>query len=306
MQIMTKQQKQRMNQFFMNAFYHSKFMNSTFIIKARGDLIEDDAALDSLMRNIKKLTLHGIKVLLVYGAGRATDRALKERGIEIQKHEGRRITDAATLNVMKEVLCGTHSTKVFESLSHHGVEGYSLNSVPSDWMHVKLRSKTPIDFGFVGDIEAPRRRGIMRLFKVTNFVAVPCLAYSEEGMLCNINADTIATEIAIGITADKLVFLSNVDGVLDKDGKTIFMITDKDINDLIDQGIVTEGMLVKMANCRRALTDGVKRIHLINGMRENALDKEIFESVGPGTMIISEDEKVRYLNEVEMQKAIGT
>lgn len=302
---MTKQQKQRMSNFFVNAFYHSKFMNSTFILKASGDLIEDEAALDSLMRNIKKLTLHGIKVLLVYGGGRATDRALTERGIEIKKHEGRRITDKATLNVMQEVLCGTLSMKVFESLSKHGVEGYSLNAVPSDWLRVKLRPKTPIDFGYVGDVDSARHRSIMRLFKVTNFVAVPCIAYSEDETLCNINADTIATEIAIGVTADKLIFLSNVDGVLDKDGKTIFMITDKDIDTLIGNGTVTEGMLVKMSNCRRALDEGVKRIHLINGMRENALEKEIFESVGPGTMIISEDEKVRYLNEVEMHKAIS-
>lgn len=302
---MTKEKKQRMNTFFMNAFYHSKFMNSTFIVKASGDLIEDEAALDSLMRNIKKLTLHGIKVLLVYGGGRATDKALNERGIEIKKHEGRRITDAATIEVMKEVLCGSLSMKVYDSLSKHGVEGYSLNAVPSDWMRVKLRPKEPIDFGFVGDIESPRRRGIMRLFKVTNFIAVPCLAYSEEGAICNINADTIATELAIGVTADKLVFLSNVDGVMDKDGKTIFMITENDIDNLIADGTVSDGMLVKISNCRRALHEGVKRIHLLNGMRENALEKEIFESVGPGTMIISENEKTRYMNEVEVQKAIG-
>lgn len=301
---MPKEKQKRMTNFFVNAFYHSKFMNSTFIVKASGDLIENEAALDSLMRNIKKLTLHGIKVLLVYGGGRATDRALEERGIEIKKHEGRRITDAATLEVMKEVLCGSLSMKVYESLSRHGVEGYSLNAVPSDWLRIKLRPKDPVDFGYVGDIQSPRRRGIMRLFKVTNFIAVPCLAYSEEDELCNINADTIATELAIGIEADKLILLSNVDGVL-KDGKTIFMITDKDIDGLINDGTVSDGMLVKMENCRRALKEGVKRIHLLNGMRENALEKEIFESVGPGTMIISEDEKIRYMNEVEMQKAIG-
>lgn len=301
---MTKQQKQRMSDFFVNAFYNSKFMNATFIVKASGDLIEDDAALDSLIRNIKKLTHHGIKVLLVYGGGRATDNALDERGIGIKKHEGRRITDQATLNVMKEVICGRLSLKVSAAMSLHNVEGYSLNAVPQDWMRVQLRPKVPIDFGYVGNIQLTRERGINRLFKITNFVAVPCLAFAEDGVLCNINADTIATEIAIGIKADKLVFLSNVDGVL-KDGKTISMITDSDINGLIADGTVSGGMLVKMENCRRALMEGVKRIHLIDGMKENALEKEIFESVGPGTMIISEAEKEIYLNEVDMQKAIG-
>ncbi|MFP4313307.1 MAG: acetylglutamate kinase [Alphaproteobacteria bacterium] len=301
---MTKQQKARLNNFFVNAFYHSKFMNATFIVKASGDLIEDDKALDSLIRNIKKLTHHGIKVLLVYGGGKATDKALEERGIAIQKHEGRRITDDATLGVMKEVVCGRLSLKVSSAMAKHTVEGYSLNAVPQDWMRVQLRPKTPIDFGFVGNIQMTRARGIQRLFKVTNFIAVPCLAHTEDGQLCNINADTIATELAIGIKADKLVFLSNVDGVL-KNGKTISMITDKDINDLISDGTVSGGMQVKMENCRRALLEGVKRIHLIDGMKENALEKEIFESVGPGTMIISEAEKEIYMNEVDMQKAIG-
>ena len=293
-----------MNNFFVNAFYHSKFMNNTFIIKASGDLIEDEKALDSLIKNIKKLTHHGIKAILVYGGGKATDRALKDRGIDVQKHEGRRITDEATLDVMKEVVCGTLSLKVYSAMAKHGVDGYSLNAVPSDWMRVHKRPTQPIDFGYVGNIEMTRTRAIQRLFKVTNFVAVPCLAYAESGEMVNINADTIATELAIGVSADKLIFLSNVDGV-QKDGKTIFMITDEDIQGLIDDGTVTGGMQVKMENCRRALTEGVKRIHLINGLRENALEKEIFESVGPGTMIISNAEKATYMNEVEMQKAIG-
>jgi len=99
--------------------------------------------------------------------------------------------------------------------------------------------------------------------------------------------------------------LSNVDGVL-IDGKTAFMLTDEDIPALIEKGVVTDGMRVKMENCVRALHEGVKRIHLINGLRPNALEKEIFEAVGPGTMLISEDEKLKYLNEVEVQKAIGS
>lgn len=293
-----------MTNFFVNAFYHSKFMNSTFIVKASGDLIEDDAALDSLIRNIKKLTHHGIKVLLVYGGGKATDKALKERGIEIKKHEGRRITDEATLNVMQDVICGDLAMKISQSMAKHYVEGYSLNAVPQNWMRVELRPKTPVDFGFVGNIQATRERDIKHLFKVTDFVAVPCMAYTDDGIMCNINADTIATELAIGITADKLIFLSNVNGVL-KDGKTIPMITENDIDALIKDGTVSDGMQVKMENCRRALIEGVRRIHLIDGMKENALEKEIFESVGPGTMVISELEKEIYMNEVEMQKAIG-
>ncbi len=294
-----------MTNFFTNAFYHSKFMNSLFVVKASGDLIEDDAALDSLIQNIKKLTHHGIKVILVYGGGRATDKALNARGIEINKIQGRRVTDQATLDVMKEVIGGALSMRIYSAMARHSVEGYNLNAVPADWLRVKIRPPVDnVDYGLVGDVESARERGIKRLFKVTNFVAVPCLTHAEDGVIVNINADTIAADLAIGARADKLIYLSNVDGVL-KNGKTIFMITDEDIPALIANGTVTDGMKVKMENCVRALHNGVKRIHLINGMRDNALEKEIFEAVGPGTMMITEDEKLRYMNEVEVQKAIG-
>lgn len=301
---MSKNNK-RMSNFFINAFYHSKFMDNLFVVKASGDLIEDDQALDSLIRNIKNLTLHGIRIILVYGGGRATDAVLKSRNIPIWKIEGRRVTDETTLDVMKEVIAGKLSTRVSEKIAEHNVEGVSLNTVPADWISVKLRDKEPVDYGFVGDITGSRKRNILRGFKVTNFIAVPCLCWAEqEKTLCNINADTVATELAIGAGANKIIFLSNVDGVI-KDGKTISVISSDEISELIKDGTVTDGMQVKMENCTRAMQTGVKRIHLINGMRENALEKEIFEAIGPGTMLISEDEKDHYENEIEIQKAIG-
>ena len=98
--------------------------------------------------------------------------------------------------------------------------------------------------------------------------------------------------------------MSDVDGVK-IDGQIVKMLTNKDIPRLIDEGISTDGMRVKMENCMGALNGGVKRIHLINGLKKNALHKEIFESVGPGTMIMQESERENYMNEVEIQKTIG-
>lgn len=290
--------------FFINAFYESKFRDNLFIIKASGSVIEDDTAREMLITNINELTLQGIKVILVYGGGLAIDAALKERGIDVAKHEGRRITDATTMQVIREVIGGDLALKVYEAMQHTYLEGLSFNAVPADWMDVKLRAKEPVDFGFVGDIKTVHSRPALRLLKITNFIACPCLAISEDGHLCNINADTIATQLAAGLGADKLIFMSNVDGV-NIDGKTALMITAEEIPQLIADGIVTDGMQVKMENCLEALNAGVKRIHLINGLRENALYKEIFESVGPGTMLLREEEKESYMNEVEVQKAIG-
>lgn len=293
----------RMPTFFINAFYESKFAGNLFIIKAGGKIIEDDTALDTLIKDIRDLTMHGIKVLLVYGGGRAMDQAAEESGIEIKKHQGRRITDAPMMEKMKEIVGGQLSLKVYASMARNNLEGISLNAVPADWMNVSLRSKDPVDFGYVGDIHGVSFRPVRRLFKVVDFIATPCLAWADDGAVCNINADTIATELAIGTKADKLMFLSDVDGV-NINGKTAFIITAEQIPGYIEDGTVTGGMQVKLENCKRALESGVRRIHLINGLRENALRHEIYEPVGPGTMLITESERQSYMNEIEAQKLI--
>ncbi len=290
--------------FFINAFYESKFRDNLFIVKASGSVIEDEHARNNLIANIRELTLHGIKVILIYGGGEMIDAAVEKRGIGVKRQNGRRVTDSATLDIIKEVIGGQLSLSIYESMQHNKLEGLSFNAVPADWMHVVLRPKKPIDYGFVGDIHGINIRPILRQLKVTGFIACPCLSITEDGALCNINADTIATALATGLKADKLIFMSNVDGVK-VDGKTAMMISSGDITGLIDDGIVTDGMKVKMENCLGALNAGVKRIHLINGLRDNALHKEIFESVGPGTMLLRSEEEESYMNEVEVQKAIG-
>lgn len=294
----------KMPKFFLNAFYESKFKDSLFIVKASGKVIEDDKARDNLLANIKELTHHGIKVLLIYGAGKAIDELSEERGLKVEKYQGRRITDADSLTVMKDVIGGNLSLKVYESMAKADLEGLSFNAVPADWLNVELRGKDPVDFGFVGDIHGAYSRPVNRLFRTVDFIAAPCLAWSsKETTLCNINADTIATEISIATKAGKLIFLSDVDGVTIKD-ETAFIITAEEIPAYIKDGTITGGMQVKMENCIRALEAGVKRIHLINGLTKDALSKEIFESVGPGTMLITESEREHYMNEVEAQKVL--
>jgi acetylglutamate kinase len=289
--------------FFIDAFYESKFKDNLFVIKAGGKIIEDTKILDNLMANIRDLTLHGIKILLIYGHGRLVDEKLEQRGIPVNKIEGRRVTDAATMDAIKEVVGGTLSLNIASSMARNNVEGISLNAIPFDWMKLELRPKNPIDYGFVSDVKSVESRPLARLFRNANFVACSCVGVTHEGQILNINADTIATEMAIGTRAHKLMFLSDVDGVL-IDGKSADIITAQQIPALIKNGTVTGGMKVKLENCLAALNSGVKRIHLISGLRPDALKKEIYESVGPGTMLFHESESEAYANEVEAQKVI--
>lgn len=294
---------QTLPDFFINAFYESKFRDNLFIVKASGAVIEDDKARDALLNDIQELILQGIKVVLIYGFGGMIDAEVDKRGVGTKREGGRRITDAATLQIIKELVGGDLALKITQSMFKNKLDGLNFNAIPSDWLKVVKRPPLLVDFCFVGDIEDVRTRPIHRLLRTANFIACPCLAISVDGEILNINADTVATDIASAMEADKLIFLSNVDGVK-INNETAFMVTTGEIPKLIADGIVTDGMKVKMENCLRALHAGVKRIHLINGLRDNALYKEIYESVSPGTMIIHESDRQNYLNEVEVQKLI--
>lgn len=298
------EEKKKMPKFFIDAFYHNRFKDNFFVIKAGGKIIEDEKSLDSLLCNIRELTMLGIKVVLVYGFGRAVDDKCAQRGIEVAKINGRRVTDEKTLSVIKDIVGGSLSMNIAASMTRNDLEGFAFASVPGHWMKVDKRSSKPVDYGLVGDVREVSARAIGRAFKTTNFIACACLASDEGGQILNINADTIATQIAVAMKAHKLIFMSDVDGVK-VGGETAFLIMAEEIQKLIDDGVATGGMRVKLENCRSALEAGVKRIHLINGLRENALHKEIFESVGPGTMLLMESERKNYMNEVAAQKALA-
>lgn len=295
--------KTQIPEFFINAFYESKFKDNIFVIKAGGKIIEDQKYLDNLLSNIRDLTHKGIRILLIYGGGRAMDEEAERRGIKVNKIDGRRVTDAKSMSIMRHVVGGDLSLSVSSAMARVKLDGLSLNAVPVEWLNIVQRPKKPIDYGFVGDIKGVNARPINRLFRFTNFVACACLAMTEDGTVVNINADTVATHLAIGIQAHKLMFFSDVDGVLIK-GKTADIITDKHIDKLVKDGIATGGMRVKLENCKAALEGGVRRIHLLSGLRKDALKSEIYESVGPGTMLFSESERKTYENEIETQKMI--
>ncbi|MFK7839338.1 MAG: hypothetical protein AB8B83_03325 [Bdellovibrionales bacterium] len=294
--------KNKIPQFFINGFYESKFKDNLFVIKAGGKVIEDAQALESLLSNIRDLNHVGIKVMLIYGGGRAMDELAEARGVAVKKTGGKRITDAANMKIVQDVLGGDLSFRVNSAMARVKLDGLSLNAVPQDWMHVVLQPKCEGD-DFTGGIKSVDQRSINRAMRSYDFVAMPCLAITDEGVVCNINADTITTQLAIGAKAHKLIFLSDVDGV-HINGQTQHLITDNQIEGHIADGLVTGGMQVKLESCKAALDAGVNRIHLINGLKDNALRTEIFESTGPGTMLIPEAARDAYENEVATQRII--
>ena len=295
--------KTKMPEFFINAFYESKFKDNFFVIKAGGKIIEDEGALENLLSNIRDLTLQGIRVLLIYGGGHAMDEEAEKCGVKVNKIGGKRVTNAANMEIARHVLGGDLSLSVSAMMAKIKLDGLSFNCVPPSWMRVVLKPKTEGD-DFAGAVEDVYARPINRLFRSVNFVACTCLAQTGDGVTCNINADTIATEIAIGTQAHKLIFLSDVDGVK-IGGRTAEIITAEQIDGYIADGTATGGMKVKLENCKAALDAGVRRIHLLSGLRQDALKKEIYEPVGPGTMLFKDSERQSYENEVQAHKLIA-
>ncbi len=292
--------------FFTNAFYESKFRDNLFVVKAGGRIIQNDEALHNLLSDVHTLAMAGIRVVIIYGFGKAMDAASEERGIPVKKLEGRRVTDIETIRLMREIVCGRMATRVGSMIAKTQLDALNLNAVPHDWLNLSLwNNKNNLDLGYVGEVDGVNTRPIQRALKQYNVICMPCVATMSDGAHCNINADRLAMHLARSLNADKLVFLSDVDGVLDKDGKTIPVITDSNMQNLIDSSTVTGGMHIKLEQCFDALKSGIKRVHLINGLRPHALNDEIYEPVGPGTMVLMESERENYMNEVEVQKAIG-
>lgn len=285
-------------------FYQAKYRDSLFVIKAGGRIINDPAARRSLLSDIKELTDAQIKILLIYGGGHAIDDALAEAGIAPRKVEGRRITGPREMQLIRKVMAADIGFNISTTMAEIGLQGLTLNSLPASWVEVEPRPRENAeDYGYDGRITQVHDDQVHRAFDSISFIATPCLSVTAKDGI-NINADNVAVALAAGAQTRKLILLSDVDGVRLKDGTTAAYLTDKEIPELIADGTVTGGMQVKLESCLHALQSGVRRIHLLDGFRDHALSTEVFDSIGPATMIIRDEDRQAYLNEIEAEKVI--
>ena len=281
-------------------FYRNLFHDQLFVIKAGGRIITDKKARENLINNIQELTHDGIKVLLIYGGGAAIDIAMKEANLTPLKIEGRRISSADDIKIIKKVLAGDLGFKLSESLVKSKLPSTVLNAIPPHWAQAKRRPKKDGITRFDGTLVDINPKGIWEHFLSTNLAICPCLAFTKDGTAHNINADNVAVEIATKIKANKLILMTDIDGVL-VNKKVQSVLTTNEIEQLIKDKIVTDGMKVKLENCVDALRSGVKRIHILNGFKKDSLLKEVYTAGGSGTMIVRQKEKDNYLKK-ELKK----
>jgi acetylglutamate kinase len=279
--------------------YIKRFKRKTFVVKLSGKVTEDRERLISLAEELALMHQVGIRLCVVHGGGKQLSELAALMGVEQTIIEGRRVTDDATLEMAKMIFAGKINTDILSALRHRGVEAVGLSGVDGNIVHAERRppkeimnretgENEQIDFGHVGDILEINARLLTVLLDQGYLPVVSSLGADDEGTVFNINADTIASEIAIQLKAEKLVLLSDVDGIYLRAGEPetkLSRLTAEQADELIKQGTATGGMIPKLQNIIGLLRRGVASAHIIDGTARNALLAEVFTDKGTGTMI---------------------
>lgn len=279
--------------------YIQRFKGRTFVVKFSGKVTEDHDRLISLAEEVALLYQVGIRVCVVHGGGKQLSELASRMGIEQTIIEGRRVTDDETLEMAKMIFAGKINTDILAALRHRGVEAVGLSGVDGNIVHAERRpprevmnretgESEQVDFGHVGDIVEIDSRLLTVLLDQGYLPVISSLGADTEGKVFNINADTIASEIAVQLRAEKLVLLSDVDGFYLRAGEPqtkLSRLTVDEAEGLLKDGMATGGMLPKLQSITELLRRGVKSAHIINGNSRNALLAEVFTDKGTGTMI---------------------
>jgi acetylglutamate kinase len=279
--------------------YIRRFKGKTFVVKLSGKVTEDHTGLISLAEELALMHQVGIRLCVVHGGGKQLSDLAALMGVQQTIIEGRRVTDDATLEMAKMIFAGKINTDILAALRHRGVEAVGLSGVDGNIVHAERRPPKEImnretgesehvDFGHVGDIIEINSRLLMVLLDEGYLPVISSLGADAEGTVFNINADTIASEIAIQLKAEKLVLLSDVDGIYLRASEPetkLSRLTADEAESLVQQGSATGGMIPKLQNIIELLRRGVGSAHIIDGTARNALLAEVFTDKGTGTMI---------------------
>ena len=262
--------------------YMGEHYGKIIVIKYGGAAMAERALTLPFVKDIALLRCAGIVPIIVHGGGPQITEVSSKMGLETKFVDGLRVTDEETLAVATMVLAGKVNTDIVALLESGGVTACGVSGVDGG-MLVARRKQEP-DIGFVGEVIEVRPKVVQDMMH--DFVPViASIATDDRGQIYNVNADIVAAELAIGLGADKLVFLNDVPGLIDENGELLSELGEKDCTDFIARGVVNGGMLPKIEGSARALEEGVRRIHLIDGRVEHALVLELFTPEGIGTMI---------------------
>ncbi len=271
--------------------YIRAFQGKTLVIKYGGAAMEQADLKESFALDVILLRYVGINPVIVHGGGPQIGALMKRLGKEPRFVGGMRVTDAETMEIVEMVLVGKINTEIVALINHHGGKAVGLSGKDGNLIRARrLAHRTPqgdtVDIGLVGEVEQVNPEAI-RLLEENGFVPVIApVAIGAGGETYNINADLVAGEVAAALAAEKLIHLTDVQGIQGEDETLLSTLTRKDAERLIRAGVIEGGMLPKVESSLRALEGGTAKCHIIDGRIMHAILLEIFTKEGIGTEIV--------------------
>jgi len=263
--------------------YIQRFSGKVMVVKYGGHAMENEELKDSFAQDVVLLKYVGMHPVIVHGGGPQIDAALKAQGVASRFVRGMRVTDAATMDVVEQVLVGKINKEIVTLLNRHGGRAVGLSGKDGELVVARKRPGAD-DLGLVGDVVGVNPRVIDALQGFVPVIAPT--AAGADGQTYNINADVVAGKIAEALRAEKLILLTDVEGVRARDGSLLDTLAADTAVDLIADGTIAGGMIPKVECCVEALRGGVKQAHVIDGRVRHALLLEVLTSRGVGTELV--------------------
>ena len=270
-----------------------KYRGQLFVIKYGGSAMEDEQTVERLLRDVVFLEAVGINPVLIHGGGKAITTRMREAGIKARFVNGLRVTCEQSIRIVEEVLSGAINPKIVETINDFGGRATGISG-----KEVFQVSKLPpqpcegemVDLGFVGEVVGVMLEKIQQAVAEEVVPVISPIGRDASGAVFNINADTAAGAVAAALGAAKMIYLSDVPGIMrdpKRDDSLISTLSIKGVQGLIDEGIIAGGMIPKVASAMSAIENGVKKVHFIDGRIQHSLLLEVFTNTGVGTEIVA-------------------
>ena len=274
--------------------YIKKYHGKTIVIKYGGNAMTEERLKEGFARDVILLKLVGMNPVVVHGGGPQIDDALKKVGKAGTFIQGMRVTDEETMEVVEWVLGGEVQQDIVMLINHFGGQAVGLTGKDGGLIHArkmmipsKEKAGEMLDIGFVGEIESINPAVVKALQDDAFIPVISPIGFGEDGQAYNINADLVAGKMAEILKAEKLVMMTNIPGVMDKNGNLLTDLTAREIDALFADGTISGGMLPKISSALDAAKSGVNSVHIIDGRIEHSLLLEILTEQAFGTMIRS-------------------
>jgi acetylglutamate kinase len=267
--------------------YMQRLMGKTVVIKYGGHAMTDSALQASFAADVVLLKHIGVRPVIVHGGGPQIAALLKEMGRESTFVDGRRVTDDATMEVVEMVLGGRINREIVELINQAGGQGVGFTGSDGRLLRVRRKTIGGQDLGRVGEPSRVDPYVVMAAMDAGLIPVIAPIGVDETGVSHNVNADDVAGAIAEALGAEKLILLTDVEGVLDAEGQLISQLSVEGCRQLIAEGTIKGGMIPKIECCMQALSGGVSRTHAVDGRVQHAVLLEIFsDDAGVGTLIV--------------------